>query len=154
MGSTTHVKLISVVVPLCNEEDSIDQLNEKLNRLQKAFEGEARLEFVLVDDGSTDRTVNVCKQHSETGKIATSFRTPETVGSERPSGRGFIIRKGRSFVRSTPIAAMSRKGLSVWWSLWKRPARMWRWLPPTNPRAMWRVYRTADRDQQSLFSPL
>lgn len=56
MGSTTHKKLISVVVPLCNEEDGIDQLNEKLNRLQQAFEGEARLEFVLVDDGSTDRT--------------------------------------------------------------------------------------------------
>jgi dolichol-phosphate mannosyltransferase len=49
-------KLFSVIAPLWNEEEGVAQLHEKLNRLRRQLESEADLEFILVDDGSSDRT--------------------------------------------------------------------------------------------------
>lgn len=47
---------MSVVVPCFNEEAGLDQLVERLKTVRRAFEEKVHLEFVLVDDGSTDGT--------------------------------------------------------------------------------------------------
>lgn len=62
---------ISIVVPMCNEEDSIDLLREKLAVLQDRLGLDFELEFCLVDDGSTDATW-------------------EQMGSAVPNKAGFI----------------------------------------------------------------
>lgn len=49
-------KLVSIVVPMCNEEESIPLLRKKLERLQRQLERLYTVEYCLVDDGSTDRT--------------------------------------------------------------------------------------------------
>lgn len=48
-------RLTSIVIPIFNEEDGIDQLRDSLQQLRTTLEGP--LQFVFVDDGSTDRTV-------------------------------------------------------------------------------------------------
>ncbi len=50
---------ISVVVPLMNEEDNIKYLIEEVDKALKDFD----YELILVDDGSTDNTVEEIKKH-------------------------------------------------------------------------------------------
>lgn len=47
---------ISVVVPLYNEELIIPYLSNTLNKVREAFAPQYELQFILVDDGSKDRT--------------------------------------------------------------------------------------------------
>jgi dolichol-phosphate mannosyltransferase len=49
-------KSVSIVVPMCNEEESIEILREKLALLQKRLEADFEIEYCFVDDGSTDAT--------------------------------------------------------------------------------------------------
>lgn len=55
MNSQTVPALLSVVIPVYNEELGVDYLAERLNKLRQQW-SEYTLEFVLVDDGSSDRT--------------------------------------------------------------------------------------------------
>jgi dolichol-phosphate mannosyltransferase len=50
---------ISVVVPLMNEEDNVKFLIEEVDKALKDFD----YELILVDDGSTDNTVEEIKKH-------------------------------------------------------------------------------------------
>jgi dolichol-phosphate mannosyltransferase len=52
----TEKTKLSVVVPMCNEEESIELLSEKLLRLHERISGQYDVEYCLVDDGSTDQT--------------------------------------------------------------------------------------------------
>lgn len=53
----TGLTTVSIVIPCLNEEDSLPQLAQKLRALQELEHDRLSLEIVLVDDGSTDRTV-------------------------------------------------------------------------------------------------
>jgi glycosyltransferase involved in cell wall biosynthesis len=50
---------ITVVVPCFNEEDGVGQLSERLVALEQALAPEYVCDFVFVDDGSTDKTVEL-----------------------------------------------------------------------------------------------
>jgi glycosyltransferase involved in cell wall biosynthesis len=52
----TDAPALTVVVPCYNEEENLPRLQEALDRLAAARRSASRLSFVLVDDGSTDRT--------------------------------------------------------------------------------------------------
>ena len=47
---------LSVVVPCFNEEDSLDQLADRLKTLKSHFSERLDIEVIFVDDGSTDTT--------------------------------------------------------------------------------------------------
>ena len=47
---------VSVVVPIHNEEDNIDYLMRTLAAVERRLQASHRLEILLVDDGSTDRS--------------------------------------------------------------------------------------------------
>ena len=49
-------RLISLVIPVFNEEDGIDQLRERLGPVRAMWKDTADVEFVFVDDGSSDNT--------------------------------------------------------------------------------------------------
>ncbi|MBZ5522480.1 MAG: glycosyltransferase [Acidobacteriia bacterium] len=50
-------QLVSIVVPVFNEEAGIEQLKDKLLSLHGLLAHEFEMELVIVDDGSSDRTV-------------------------------------------------------------------------------------------------
>ena len=51
-----EARITSIIVPVFNEEDGIEQLQNSLTQLRQTL-GEG-LQFIFVDDGSTDDTVN------------------------------------------------------------------------------------------------
>lgn len=52
-----HIRdLVSIVIPVYNEETGISQLQERLGNLRSAWDKSVALEFIFVDDGSSDRT--------------------------------------------------------------------------------------------------
>ena len=54
---SSQKQLVSIVVPIFNEEDGIEQLRHKLLDLHRLLADEYEMEFVFVDDGSSDKTV-------------------------------------------------------------------------------------------------
>lgn len=79
--------VVSVVVPMCNEEESIQILHEKLELLQRRLESRFAVEYCLVDDGSTDRTWElmrsavpvgatcICSRHEVNRGLGAAIRT-------------------------------------------------------------------------------
>ncbi len=55
-------ELVSILIPIFNEEDGVGQLKEKLLGLQDLLQGEYELEFLFIDDGSSDLTVQRLKE--------------------------------------------------------------------------------------------
>ncbi|HWZ42843.1 MAG TPA: glycosyltransferase [Candidatus Saccharimonadales bacterium] len=68
-------QLVSVVVPVFNEEAGIPLLKDKLLRLQDLLAGEFEMELVFVDDGSRDRTVERLRE--EFGGAPVAFTIAE-----------------------------------------------------------------------------
>jgi glycosyltransferase involved in cell wall biosynthesis len=57
------MRLVSIVIPLFNEEENVEQLYREL--VQMAHSSGLYCEFVFVDDGSTDRTVPILAKAAE-----------------------------------------------------------------------------------------
>ncbi len=52
----------SIVIPLYNEEGTVEELYKRLDTMASGIEG--RLEFLLVNDGSTDGTLDILREHA------------------------------------------------------------------------------------------
>ncbi len=64
MGAYT--KLLSIIVPCYNEEESVPLFYQEVMKQEAFFHGKAvELEFIFVDDGSKDRTVEEVKKLRE-----------------------------------------------------------------------------------------
>jgi dolichol-phosphate mannosyltransferase len=86
-GQDDRRHTVSVIVPMCNEEDSIALLAEKLRLLQDRLASRFTVEYCLVDDGSTDRTcelmssavpegaIFVWRRHSSNRGLGAAIRT-------------------------------------------------------------------------------
>jgi dolichol-phosphate mannosyltransferase len=82
---------VSIVIPMCNEEESIEILREKLALLQNRLDPDFEVEYCLVDDGSTDSTWAL-------------------MGSAIPEKASFVRRK---HVGNRGVGAAIRTGLAA-----------------------------------------
>jgi glycosyltransferase involved in cell wall biosynthesis len=97
METESAVKF-SVVVPLYNEEGSVDRLHSKLTRVMRGF-GQA-YEILFVDDGSSDQTAEMIEDLSS---IDTSLRVI-TLG--RNFGQTAALKAGFDAARGDVIISM------------------------------------------------
>jgi dolichol-phosphate mannosyltransferase len=87
MTSSPNLTPVTVIVPLFNEEESVPQLADAMQRLRNTLVDKYAVHFILVDDGSTDVTAerllrtfgtwNSCDivQHAHNQGIAAAIRT-------------------------------------------------------------------------------
>jgi glycosyltransferase involved in cell wall biosynthesis len=80
--------MISVVVPFCNERESIHELHERILRVLRARE--ERFEIIFVDDGSRDGTFEEMRKLSP----IRAFRLPRNLGQTAAFGYGIAHAKG------------------------------------------------------------
>lgn len=91
--------LISVIVPVFNEELGIDYLAERLSSVRREWSS-CQLEFVLVDDGSTDLTAK------ELQRVFGGSTTCTIVSHEKNMGVGAAFRTGFSKARGEIICTI------------------------------------------------
>lgn len=99
MKHTNHVEYVSVVVPVYNEEGCLQEL---IDRTLKTLDGCGRkFEFILVDDGSRDRSAEIMKKASEA-------RPGEVVSCilNRNYGQHSAIMAGFSLVRGDLVVTL------------------------------------------------
>ena len=91
--------LISVVVPVFNEESGLEQLRERLANVRASWP-EAELEFIFVDDGSSDGTLPGL--HETFGSDPLS----QVVAHEKNRGVGAAFRTGFARCRGTIVCTI------------------------------------------------
>lgn len=82
-----HRKDISVVIPLYNEEESLGELCEWINRVM--VEHDFNYEVILVDDGSNDASWEVINQIAENNPLVRGIRLNRNYGKSAALHTGF-----------------------------------------------------------------
>ena len=91
-------KLISVVVPVYNEEEGIlDFLNKNLLPVVDEIEGYKK-EVILVDDGSSDGTLKVLQKCASENKMVKVIALSRNFGKEAALSAGIFYAKGDAVI--------------------------------------------------------
>jgi len=85
-------ELISVVVPCYNEEDALPYYYDAMNKLSKELKQD--LEFVFVNDGSKDKTLDILKNLAKKDKRVKYISFSRNFGKEAAMYAGFNYTKG------------------------------------------------------------
>ena len=88
--------LVSVVVPLLNEEEVLSQLHAELLSAVAHIEG--GVELVYVDDGSTDRSPEVLHRIQSTCPQASVIRFSRNFGKEQAITAGLQLARGAAVI--------------------------------------------------------
>ena len=90
-------KLISVLIPAYNEEEVLDMLMERLGKLA-ADQPRYSWEFMFVNDGSRDRTLEIVKQYAERDTRVSYINLSRNFGKETAMIAGFDHVRGDAVV--------------------------------------------------------
>ena len=90
--------LVSIIVPALNEARSFNELYE---RTHKALEDAQRFEFIVIDDGSTDDTVEVLRALRARYPNVCVLSHYRNHGKSLALMQGFSIASGEVAVRLT-----------------------------------------------------
>lgn len=91
-------RLLSVVIPLFNEEENIVPLCEELIPILKKLKNFTSYELVMVNDGSTDTSLNLLKSLAEKDKNVKVISFTRNFGHESATYAGIINAKGDAVV--------------------------------------------------------
>ena len=92
---------LSVVIPVCNDEESIGTL---INEITHALDGQYQYEIIVIDDGSTDNTLEVLL------KIKQDLSTLRIIKHLKNSGQSTAVRTGVQHAKSNWIATLDGDG--------------------------------------------
>ena len=56
------MKKISVIVPCYNEQEAIPFFYDEIVKISKIMENDAEFEYLFINDGSKDKTINVLRE--------------------------------------------------------------------------------------------
>jgi glycosyltransferase involved in cell wall biosynthesis len=87
--------LLSVVVPCFNEEDSVEIFLREMKKIEPVLsEKKVSLEFVFVDDGSTDGTLKILKELSQNDSRIRFVSFSRNFGKEAALYAGLLKARG------------------------------------------------------------
>jgi glycosyltransferase involved in cell wall biosynthesis len=87
---------VSIVVPLYNEEENVAALCRAIREALRDWE--ARYEVLLVDDGSTDRTVELARREAGDDPRVRVLRMSRNAGQTQAMAAGFARSRGEIIV--------------------------------------------------------
>ena len=85
--------MLSVVIPVFNEEGSLDELHQQLTKV--AADQEYDLDVVFVDDGSTDRSWSIIERLAERDPNVRGIRFRRNFGKAAALSAGFAAVRGK-----------------------------------------------------------
>ena len=92
---TNKVKLLTVMIPVFNEEECIIGLYNKLNAVSKTID--CRCEFLFINDGSTDKTLELIK------KLQISDNRISLVDLSRNYGKEIAMTAGLDYMKGDTL---------------------------------------------------
>jgi dolichol-phosphate mannosyltransferase len=91
--------LVSIVVPVLNEESNIDTLLETLDRTLAPVTDRYQFEYVFTDNHSTDRTFALLHQRARADHRIRVYRFSRNVGFQKSILTGYLKAKGDAVVQ-------------------------------------------------------
>ena len=85
-------KLISIVIPCYNEEESINLFYDEVKKIEKGIK--TNFEYIFVDDGSKDKTLSIIKELSKKDKEVKYISLSRNFGKEAAMFAGLEKSKG------------------------------------------------------------
>lgn len=86
--------LVSVIMPALNVERYVsDAIESILNQTYKNFE------FIIIDDNSTDQTLNIIKDYRKQDSRIVVTRNEENLGVTKSLNKGVKLAKGKYIIR-------------------------------------------------------
>ncbi len=92
-------RILSIIIPVYNEEKCISALWERLRLLEQRME-EYSIEFIMVNDGSSDRSLSMLKE------IAGRHRNVKVISFSRNFGHQIAISAGIEHAQGEAVAVM------------------------------------------------
>ncbi|MDH5661482.1 MAG: glycosyltransferase [Elusimicrobiota bacterium] len=86
--------MISVIMSVCNEEEHVSEATESI--LDQTFND---FEFIIVNDGSVDKTYEIIKRHAEIDKRIKIMSHEKREGLAKSLNDGIKIAKGKYIAR-------------------------------------------------------
>ena len=86
-------KLISIIIPCYNEEETIDKLYKEIIKVTKKIK-EVNFELLFIDDGSKDKTLKIVKKLSEKDNKVRYISFSRNFGKEAAMYAGLKESKG------------------------------------------------------------
>ena len=86
--------LVSVIVPIFNEEQNIEPLIKRLIPILK----DSPYEIIFVDDGSKDKTTSIVKKHSEKNKNIKLISFYRNFGHQMALTAGYEVARGECVI--------------------------------------------------------
>jgi len=83
------IKSLSIVFPLFNEEKRLLKLLREIKKF--SFKNKLNLEFIFVDDGSTDSSLKLLQNFKKTNQRKVKFNI---ISYKRNKGKGYALKKG------------------------------------------------------------
>ena len=93
-------ELVSIVIPVFNEEAGVPQLKDRLASVRATWDPAVELEFIFIDDGSSDRTGAVLREMFANDNHA------RVLAHERNRGIGAAFRTGFSVCRGSIVCTI------------------------------------------------
>jgi glycosyltransferase involved in cell wall biosynthesis len=89
--------IVSVVIPLYNEEESLPELGMLVEREMKELVGD-KYEIVFIDDGSTDNSFEIIRQLKQRNTRIRAFKFRRNYGKSAALSLGFAQARGEMIV--------------------------------------------------------
>ena len=83
---------ISVVIPLLNEQDSIEELHDRIVSVMQS--NQLSYEILFIDDGSTDKSWDVIRKICAQNSVVRGFKFSKNFGKSQALHEGFEKTKG------------------------------------------------------------
>ena len=88
------MKLISVIVPCYNEQEALPYFYSEIINVAEAMKNDVDFEFLFINDGSKDRTLNILRELSEQDKRVRYISFSRNFGKEAGMYAGLQNAKG------------------------------------------------------------
>ena len=95
----TQLRLISIIVPVLNEEENVERLYESITGVMATLEAEYDYELIFTDNHSTDATYETIERIAAVDSRVRAFRFSKNFGFQRSILTGYLRAGGDAVIQ-------------------------------------------------------
>ena len=88
------MKTLDIIVPVYNEEACLDKTMQRLLKLKETFKGKLNLNYIFVNDGSKDKTLQILEENAKKDKCIKVINFSRNFGHQMALSAGLDYSKG------------------------------------------------------------